>query len=318
MELGPGPGPEPEQPVTQNFTVSATGLVSRTLSLWFRKIIQYLLIVGVTILVWQFVCLGALWLIWGDLALALTDYIASDPLSFISSIYLMILYVDTPYEVLPTEQLGAFIIFDFVLMIVGTIIYAIVAGAAIKHALDDYGTRNSDLGKSFSHATGRAFTLIIASIIVSILTSLGFLPAIAVLILSMLTLDLSLLMSALGLLLLGFIFVIYLITRLLPTTAVVIAEDRSAFESIKRAYSLSSGNVIHIFVGYILLMIAIIVIDLVVVLVLGPLVLIGSLISFILTILISSLVFGPIPYVFQAVLYKDLVSRSTTQSQDWW
>ena len=318
MEIGPGPGPEPEQPVSQSLAVSATGLVSRTLSLWFRKIFHYLLIVGVTVLVWQFVSLGLLWLIWGDLALALSEYVAGDPLSFISSVYLMILYIDTPYEVLPAEQLGTFIIFDFVLMIIGTIIYAIVAGAAIKHALDDYGTRNSDLGKSFSHATGRSITLIIASIIVSILTSLGFLPAIVVLVLSMITLDLSLLLSALGLLMLGFIFVIYLIIRLLPTTAVVIAEDRSALESVKRAYSLSSGNFIHIFGGYILLMIAIIVIDLVVVLVLGPVLIIGSLVSFIISVIIASLVLGPIPYVFQAVLYKDLVSRSATQPQDWW
>jgi hypothetical protein len=318
MEIGPGPGPEPEQPVTQNFTVSATGLVSRTLSLWFRKIIDYLVIVGVTILVWQLVSFGVLWLIWGDLAFDLVEYVAGDPLSFISSVYLLIMTVGTPQEVLPAEQLSFFIITNFVLMIIGTIIYAIVAGAAVKHALDDYGPRNADLGNSFSHASGRAFTLIFASIVVSILTALGFLPAIAVLVLFVFTLDLSLLLSALGLVLVGIILVIYLLVRFLPTTAVVIAEDKSAIESVKRAYSLTSGNFIHVLGGYILLMIAIIIINAVVILVLSPIGFIGGLISFVISIAIASLVLGPIPYVFHAVLYKDLVSRSATQPQDWW
>ena len=40
-------GLDPSQPSAYDYTLSATGLVSRTISLWFGRIVQYIIIVGI-------------------------------------------------------------------------------------------------------------------------------------------------------------------------------------------------------------------------------------------------------------------------------
>ncbi|NHJ31226.1 MAG: hypothetical protein FK732_00045 [Asgard group archaeon] len=318
MEIGPGPGPEPDQQaVTQNFTVSATGLVSRTFSLWIRQIFAYLIIVGIVYLIYQVATYVVILFVWGVNADFVSLYIATDPISFVLNVYLITNSVQ--YGLWPSAIDPSLVIeLSFVFMIIGTIIYAVIAGAAIKHALDDYGTRNADISTSFSHAAGRAITLIMAQIIVSLISIALILPGLAFTIYSLLTFNLEMALSAFGLIMVGLIVLVYLTLRLAPTSAVVIAEDKSAIDSIKRSYSLTSGNVLHIFGGWIVLYLAIFAVTLVISLVLSPLLFAGGIIEYIVSIAASALLLGPIPYVYNAVLYKDLYSRSTTQPQDWW
>ena len=97
MEIGPGPGFEAEdQPRTMDFTVSAMGLVSRTFSLWVRQIIPYMIIAGITILVFQFVSFAILWIIWGDAASLLAIYVSTDPISFVMNIWSLSLDLSLP------------------------------------------------------------------------------------------------------------------------------------------------------------------------------------------------------------------------------
>jgi hypothetical protein len=317
MEIGPGSGPEPEQPVTQNFTVSATGLVSRTFSLWIRQIFAYLIIVGIVQLIYQIAIYAVLAVLWGTYADYVSMFMATDPISFVLSVFLITTEVQLgtwPSILDISLVIGAL----FVFMIVGTIVYAVIAGAAIKHALDDYGSRSANLGTSFSHAASRSLTLIVSQIIVSLISAALILPGLALTIFSLITFNFELALPAFGLILVGMILLVYMTIRLAPTSAVVIAEDRSAIDSIKRAYSLTSGNVLHVLGGWIVLYIAIFVVTLVMLLVLDPILLFAGLLGFIISTAVSALIIGPIPYVYNAVLYKDLVSRSATQPQDWW
>ena len=86
IEPGPGLGPEPDQPTGPDFTVSAFGLVSRTLSLWVRQLFPYMLIVGVTQLLFSLVQTTLLWVLFGVNAEYLTTYLANDPLNFVLNI----------------------------------------------------------------------------------------------------------------------------------------------------------------------------------------------------------------------------------------
>lgn len=318
MEIGPGPGPEPgQQAVTQNYTVGATGLVSRTFSLWIRQIFAYMIIVGIVQLIYQLAVYAVILLIWGANADFVSLYISSDPISFVLNVYLIT--NDIQYGWWPSGiDATAVISVSFVFMMVGTIIYAVIAGAAIKHALDDYGTRNASIGTSFSHAVSRAVTLIMTQIIISLLYTALIIPGLAVMMYSLVSLSFDLLLSGFGLMLGGLIILIFLSLRLAPTSAVVIAEDKSVVDSLKRAFSLSSGNLLHILGGWIIYYIAFFVLILVIGLILGPLLLAGGILGFIIDTALTALLLGSIPYVFNAVLYKDLLSRSTIESQDWW
>jgi hypothetical protein len=114
------------------------------------------------------------------------------------------------------------------------------------------------------------------------------------------------------------VLVIYGSVRLAPTSAIIIAEDLSAYDSLKRAWVLTSGKFWHTFGGIFLLM-----------MILGPITVALSFLGLVTyfgisvwaTIISASIIqlfLSPIFYVFQCVLYKDLISRKGLQAGDWW
>jgi hypothetical protein len=73
-------GYDPSQPIDQNYALSATGMVSKTVSLWSRKIVQYILIVGVISAACVAVSVAILAVMFG-----LVGTIGSDPFSYVIS-----------------------------------------------------------------------------------------------------------------------------------------------------------------------------------------------------------------------------------------
>ena len=323
MELGPDLGPSPDEPVRQDFTVSAFGLTSRTLSLWIRQLFAYMIIVGVTQFLFQLVQSVLMWVLFGTNAEYLSTYLSTDPLTFAINIILITL---DPYIPVSAAVLSLFMLVAFALMIVAVVVYAVVVGGAIKHALDDYGPRNATIGTSISHATSRAVPLIITQVIVGLITAAMMAPAIITIIVAFNIGSLDLLFSSLGLLVIGIIAMIYVYLRLSVAVVVIVAEDLSVMDSIKKSWALTQHNFMHIFGGYIVLFIVQIFLILIAGIIIAPILvysgiiggLFGVLFSAIVSGFVATLILGPIPYVYLAVLYKDLQSRSATGTQDWW
>ena len=311
MENDDGLGLEPSAPPEQDFTVSALGLVTRTLKVWVRKLPSYILIVGLIGVTFSLLQLAVFYALYGTLAFDLLIYVGADIINT-----LMGLFVTAP-----TAMAIEIIIMAIVLTVVGMVVNAVIAGGGIKFALDDYGSHQADVGTSLSFAFSRLSTMIVAQFLLALIVSGASAPGTYFLFYALFSVDSSSLimtLMALPLTWIGLIVSLYFSIRLSPTSAVVVAEDLGAIDSMKKAWKLTTGNFWHIFGGQIPLVIALVVIGLVVGMLLFPLAFYGQALVLYVSALISSLLFGAISYVFAAVLYKDLESRSGVVSQEFW
>ena len=315
MENDDGLGLEPSAPPEHDFTVSALDLVTRTLKVWVRKLPSYIVLVGLLGAAFSLLTFAVFYALYGLVAFDLLIYVSSDIINTLMGFAL-------------AEPMLAIeiIIIAVVLTIVGMVVNAVIAGAGIKFALDDYGAHQADVGASLSFAFSRLSTIIVVQFLVALIVTGALAPGMFLLLGAMAGIDpynpsaeaLSMVLMALPLLLIGGVIALYVGVRLNPASAVVVAEDLGAVDSIKRAWGLTSGNFWHIFGGQILLGIAVAIISMVLEILLFPLAFYGQAVMLYLLAIISSLVFGAISYVFAAVLYKDLESRSAVTSQEYW
>lgn len=308
MAFEKGLGHDPSQPpeIAQDFTVSATGLVSRTISLWTRKLVQYIIIVGIVGAGLTLISFVMLFELFGTIGV-----LGTDPISYVFSIFTLTTIPDL-------TLIGVAIMFA----IIAFGINAIVAGTAIKFALDDYGERRGDIGRSFSHSFKRTLNIILVQLLLSFLVSVVTTPGLILTSMAMEGIDISdpfnpifppgsleLMMQAFGLIIVGGIFLIYISARFAPTLAIVIDTDLSAIDSLKKSWELTSGNVLHVLAAQFLIIIVILVLDLIVnlgltsVLYLSPYVIVVE-------VIISTLLFSSLNFIFYAVLYRDLISRT--------
>ena len=315
MEKDDGLGLEPSAPPEQDFTVSALDLVTRTFKVWIRKLPSYILIVGLLGVAFSLLEFAVFYALYGTLAFDLLLYVGTDIIN-------TLLGIATAEPVLAIE----IITIAIVLTVIGMIVNAVIAGGGIKFALDDYGSHQADVGTSLSFAFSRISTMIVAQFLLALIVTGAMAPGMFLLFDALAGIDLlnpsmeaiSAMMSGLAILGVGAIVALYFSIRLNPTSAVVIAEDLGAIASMKRAWELTTGNFWHIFGGQILLGIAVLAIALVVEIFLSPLALYGSAVLLYISALIFSLLFGAISYIFAAVLYRDLKSRSSVASQEYW
>ncbi|MHA1863060.1 MAG: hypothetical protein ACTSWA_04765 [Candidatus Thorarchaeota archaeon] len=303
-------GNDPSQPFAQDHTVSATGLISRTLSILKSKFIQYLIIVGIIgagSIIFSFVLLYSLF---GTIGI-----LGADPISYLISLFV---FASSPDSFLVTVSLG-FVTFAFVLN-------AILGGAAIKFTLDEYGGTRGDVGTSFSHSIGRLLNILIVQLVMSSMVAVVITPSTILSARAMEMIDISdimnpiipleaieLIMQSMGLLLVGGIILIYLQIRLAPTLAIVIDTDLSAFDSMKKSWELTSGSMMHVFGGWILLGIVTFVLTLLVSL-FSNMTLLPLEYLLVIDSVIVTLFFGALSYIFTVVLYRDLASRKGTSN----
>ncbi|MFW9834975.1 MAG: hypothetical protein ACFFEK_13330 [Candidatus Thorarchaeota archaeon] len=302
-------GYDSSQPVTQNFTLSATNIVSRTISLWTKKIIQYIIIMGIISAASIAVSFVLLFVLFDSIG-----SIGPDPINYVIQ-YLLDQFSNPTVVVL----FIGFSIFAFVLN-------AIVYGAAIKFTLDEYGGTGGDIGHSFSHSLSRLVTIIVVQLIIGAIVAVVLTPSTIYLTRALAMIDISdpynpiipsqaieLMMTGMIILLVGGIFLIYIQVRLLPTLAVVVDTDLSAIDSLMRSWDLTSGKFFHTFGSYILLGIIVgifgIVVSAVAAFTFLPMSYLAVIESF-----VSSLLFGALTYVYTVVLYRDLVSRTDTST----
>ena len=314
MTLEGSKNPDFQQSASQDFSVGASGLASRTFSLWIRRLGSYIVIVGLV---------GAVLALWNTYVATIIAPL--DPESFLN------LISTDPLDIIlkslnwtSTSGVPVFVII-IALSLIGMIINSVTHGAAIKLCLEDYGNRGAGtIRESFSYAGNRLTTLIGAQIIYGLILMIPVLPGGLVFAYSALTIDImdpstyGLLLTTIPLLLIGLIIALYLAVRLAPTIAVVIAEEeRSAVDSVKRAWSITGHHFWHIFAGLFLLIVLIAVASILIAMLIAPIALIAVSIIGLSTIIIEILI-SPLPAVFQAVLYRDLESRARMVEADWW
>lgn len=302
-------GHDPSQQSDQNYALSATELVSKTISVWARKIIQYIAIVGIIGAACVAVSFVLLFSLFGTIGT-----LGADPISYLLSL----LFGATPGYTLAVVSVG-FAVFAFFL-------HAIIYGAAIKYTLDEYGGSGGDVGTSFSHSIGRIVNIIIVQLILSFFVAIVLTPATVLITQAMDMIDIvdpfnpifpsgaiELLMTAMALFVIGGIFLIYINIRFAPTLAIVIDTDLSAIDSLKRAWELTSGNFFHVFVSYLLLNIAIVIFSVIVTLVVSftflPLAYL-----YVIEAVVTALLFSSLSFIFTSVLYRDLSSRTSSST----
>ncbi|MFW9802006.1 MAG: hypothetical protein ACFFFC_05110 [Candidatus Thorarchaeota archaeon] len=313
MEIGSGPGidEEPQQP-SANFQAGAGEIVSRTISVYIRRIGAYIVMVGLPSVIIGILGLAFFVLIFGaagyDYYPGVTGF---DPISLLMS-FLGLLG--------PT---GIVIFYIVLIGIINTVFLAIINGAGVKYALDNYGNREAgEIGESFSHALGRALTLILTQLVISLIILAITSPVIFWAFGALITFNpldpYASLAALLPILLVCFILVFFIAVRLTVTTGVVIAEDLSAIDSIKRAWDLTGGNFWHVLGASLLLGIVTLLIGGALSFGVIALYLSDPTIAMTIGTYLSLLFVGPITNVFQAVLYKDLRSRIGVAEQEWW
>jgi membrane-anchored glycerophosphoryl diester phosphodiesterase (GDPDase) len=307
-------GPDQSQLNTQKYTLSATGVVSRTLGLWKRRFVQYIIIVGIIgacTVTGSFIVLFALF---GTIGI-----IGTDPVTYLVSIL--------AFTTLPDLTLiGVTLLFASVVFVVN----AILGGAAIKFTLDDYNARNGDIQTSLSHSYGKALNFIAVQLVISFLTAIFLYPGLNLLLNAMTSIDITdpynpifppdaiqMMMVGSTLLMVGVLVMVYISARLAPARAIVIDTNLSAIASLKKSWVLTSGNVMHVIGSWFIFGIAINVLGF---LVSAFTYLLGyvGLYSYSLVIesIIGALLFWALNYIFPVVLYRDLSSRVKESSLD--
>ena len=160
MAFDDGPAfEEPAQPNGQDFTVSWTGLVSRTFTLWLRKIGKYLLIAAIPLIFLYAIEALVFYIYFGASISSFYTAISSDPLTLLVNIFV---FAFDP--VLVTALIA--------LLVISAIISTLVAGAIYKFGLDNYGAPDrGDVGASFHFAIGRIVPLIVVQFVITLISS---------------------------------------------------------------------------------------------------------------------------------------------------
>ena len=302
-------GIDASQAGAESYAVSATGLVSRTFNLWFRKLGQYIIIVGLAGAAFALISFFILIIFFSSIGT-----IATNPISYIFS---NLLLPPFPETTLIATSLG--------FAIVAFIVNAIITGAATKFALDDYGgEKSAEIGSSFSYALGKTGNIIIVQIIQTILVTGATAPGLALALRALAGIDITdplnpiiapgtmeLMMTALVLTLVGLIFALYFSIRFAPVFAIVVDSNLSAIDSLKKSWDITGGNMMHVFGGMFLVGL--------IVAILGAMVstlLFFSTYSSVITAVITALLFSALNLIFSVVLYRDLFARRGESSLD--
>ncbi len=308
MEENTGPGPAPGEPTQPDFKVDAVGLVSRTFGLWARRLAGYISISAIAAIGLTVMEILVFYLLLGPDGLSNVGTVATDPASFALSL-------------LSATSIDSFFFVMAVLMLVEMVVYGVVGGAMTKLAMDNYGSRGSgSVGESVSFAFGRLPTLIGAQIAFGLISAMLLAPLVFmsfyVLSVGVYTPGVAnLALTLLAVMIVSLAAVVYVVVRFAPLIAVVIGTDLSAVQSLKRSFSITSHRFWHIFGGRVLLLIVVMIGSLVINIVFLGLTIFSSLFITIIYSVTIGLLLNPLDYIFQAVLYKDLMSRAATESQ---
>ena len=319
MALGPGIDSEPSEPSPSDYRMGVPDLIAKTFGFYGRRFPMYLIMIGLISAVLVVVPLGLLWLFFGEEALTLASYVGTTPSSFINGMSSLALLLSNPvpgFEIDFTGDPFALLGVGLAISVIGMVVIAFFSGVSIKYTHEDYGRKPIKMSEAFSFAGSRFGSLLVTSLIFELLIIAVGLPGVVLLLMSTTTTDITILVGGTFAYLGGTIFTLFLQIRLYPASAVVIAEGKSSFAALKRAFELTSGEFWHVFGGQILLSLITLMFTL----------FLPSLFDFffleaisdLIVSIISALLFSALSFIYQAVLYRDLNARKAVVKQEWW
>lgn len=292
----------------QDYVLSATGLVSRTIDLWIKKLVSFIIIIGVVSAALLAVSYIVLLTMFG-----LTEVASSDPINFLFSVYLLAPVTDPLYFTVSLLCTGAIFIVNVIL-----------AGAVIKFTLDSYGQDTGDIASSYRHSLGKFVPLLLYQILISALTAIVFVPGLYFTSSAMdqIIIDfnnplnsvfppgsIEMFMTGAMILFIGAFFLLFIQARLAPTLAIIVDTDQSVVDSIKQAWNLTSGNLLRILAAQILLIIAIMIFTFSISY--GLSYVLGDVpIVYVIESIAVALFFSALNLIFVSILYRDLIARS--------
>ncbi|MCF2136175.1 MAG: hypothetical protein K9W43_02955 [Candidatus Thorarchaeota archaeon] len=297
----------------ERFAISAYDIASRTLTLWLRRILEYIIVAGAILLLYQTISLIVIMVVTGSLP----NFISfnGNVLDIVNHLLTLVSSVSAYSATVAFFSIG------------GLFVSAFVTGATIKFAYSDYGTPgNGTVRESLSFATSRMFKLIGIGLLRALITGAFFVPLVFVMfaIAAIPMTDpyvwmvqvqqyVSLLLLSIIILFIG----VYVIIRLTPAMAVGTIEDLGVVDSVKRAYRLSGRNFWHILGGMILVWLGVALLNLVIMAIVSLFVPNFTLASSIGG-LVGVALFSAIDMIFQTVLYRDLVARANVFEETYW
>ena len=151
-------GHDPSQPIDMDYTLGASGIISKTISLWTRNIVGYLAVTGFIAAACTIVSYVILVLMFNTVGT-----LGADPISYLISLF----FFSEEFSLL-AASLG-FAIFAFILN-------AIINGAAIKFTLDEYGGTGGNVSASFSHSRKRVLNFILVQLILTFIAAIIIIP----------------------------------------------------------------------------------------------------------------------------------------------
>ncbi len=314
MKKEPDRTPDVVDVINNDFVVSTTMIVSRTIKLYSARLGVYILMIGF----FQFLMGLAADLIFFSSSPFIRPFytatIGTDPFSFLTISLNLIGFSNSQ------------IFLNLFFYLVGIIIFATFGGGAIKYTLDIYKNPSmSNAKESLIYARSRAGSLITIQLIIGLLMLLISLPILLLLVEGRIVLYpispysyLNALGNFLPIILICISGIVFISVRFAAAPVVAIAENLGAVDSLRKSWELTSGNAMHTFKGILLMMI-----------VLGSLTGVLSFFALMLffgfsvwmTLIpaaINQLLLSPVFFVFSVILYMDLLARKQIQTNNWW
>jgi hypothetical protein len=212
--------------------------------------------------------------------------------------------------------------------IVAFIVNAILTGAAIKFALDDYGGLTAEVGSSISYSFGKTTKIVTIQLLLALIVSAVTAPSLAMLNLALEGIDITdpfnpiitpeamqFMMMGMLLLLVGSVFMLFISVKFAPAIAIVVDTDLSAIDSLKKSWQITNGNFLHVLGGQILIGIAVGILTAIVGIPLSILLFMNPW-AIVLEVMITALLFSAPSMIYIAVLYRDLMARSGSVESD--
>ncbi|MFW9888976.1 MAG: hypothetical protein ACFFER_12385 [Candidatus Thorarchaeota archaeon] len=294
--------------VDDQYAIGLSTQVSTVLSLYGRRISAYIGIMMVPV-IYSFIFSTIMFLLFGE---EMLQYLGSEPVSFIYGTYLLL------GQSIPPEVFGPYVGVGGVLMLIGFVLSILALGAAIGIALRTYTGQSASIGSGFGSALERFPTLLVVTLIIGSIYAIIMIPiqeSVGLILDAIEVMDFDAMTQASSTVLILTIVYILVVALFYPNGAVVMEGDESASGSISRTIGLTRNSYLHTLAGIILFHVILVVITLAIDFGLGFF--IGDLWLLVIP-FASALIITPLTYIYQAVLYKDLASRSTQTKQEYW
>ncbi len=267
----------------------AIELLGRSLTVWYRGLSRFIILFGLGMMSLSFVIS------------ALLSYIFLNPeLIYFTSF-------DGFGFVLRIPAYSDLIIFNVIVLLFSTVIMGIIEAPTTKFTLDLYEQNTPEVDKAIVESKPKIGAFIRFRLIVILIELAFILPILFILLFGYSIGDLNLIITGETMSLMLVFIVGYIHVRFIPAAPIILRENLSIRDAIQRCFDLTSGQFMHIAIGFLGLVFFEFMIFFFIVNIFS---IFGtSYIAILLPFNVSLLLFAVLRPIFSVVVYRDLLSR---------